>query len=223
MKGNLSRRAVISASILTADFSDIRKVLRQLEKAKINWLHLDVMDGHFVPNLTFGPPLVAKWRQCTQMIFDAHLMVEKPSTLIKDFAGAGVNYLTIHQEIKENLAELISQIRRYQMLAGLSIKPATATSTILPYLRRLSMVLVMSVEPGFGGQKFIPETLARIRQVRQFINQVNPRCLLAVDGGITPENYSAVVKAGADILVVGNYLFSGTSIFKQVKKFDLEI
>ena len=198
---------MIAPSILSADGSRLGAEIAAVTAAGADWIHLDVMDGHFVPNLTFGPGLVGALRKMTGLPFDVHLMIEAPERSIAAFAEAGADWLTVHVEAAIHLHRVVGMIRERGLKAGVSLNPATPLSLVEPILPDIDLLLVMSVNPGFGGQKFIARSLARIRQAREMIDRIAPAVLLEVDGGVTLANARAIADAGADVLVAGSAIF----------------
>jgi len=201
----------ISPSILAADFSKLGNEIQNLEKAGADLIHIDVMDGHFVPNITIGPEVVSKLRKCTSLPFDVHLMISPVNDFIKNFAEAGADIITIHPEATDDLNETIKKIKSFNKKAGISLNPETSVNKVLPILNLIDLVLVMSVKPGFGGQEFIEKTLDKIKILRKAIDEKKLTTQIEIDGGINFENSKKAIKAGVDILV------SGTTIFKENK------
>lgn len=199
--------AIIAPSLLSADFARLADDIGKVEAAGADWLHLDIMDGHFVPNLTFGPPVVAAIRKVTRLPLDVHLMVEQPARLVEAFASAGADILTVHAEAEPHLHRLVSQIREAGMKAGVALNPASPLNLLEEILPELDMVLVMSVNPGFGGQSFIPSSLSKILRLKEQVRQCARPVLIEVDGGINPATAPEVRAAGADVLVAGSAVF----------------
>ncbi len=206
----------LAPSILSANFATLLEDCKKVENAGCEYLHLDVMDGHFVPNITFGPAIIKSLRKDINMIFDAHLMITDPDDYIQDLADAGCDLVTVHQEACTHLHRTIQNIKSHGMKAGVVLNPATPVNTIKHVLADIDMVLLMSVNPGFGGQKFIPETLEKIKEVKAMIEQKNLDVLIEVDGGVKASNIKEIVDAGADVLVAGSAIF-GNDIDKAVK------
>ena len=199
----------ISPSILSADFSKLASEIQSLEKADADLIHIDVMDGHFVPNITIGPDVINKLRKYTSLPFDVHLMISPVDNFIKNFAEAGADIITIHPEATNDLSGSIEKIKSFNKKAGVSLNPETSVDKVLPVLELIDLVLVMSVNPGFGGQKFIQETLSKVKVLRKEIDLKKIKTEIEIDGGINFKNAKMAINAGVDILV------SGTTIFKE--------
>ena len=202
----------IAPSILSADFVNLERDIKKVSTA--DYLHVDVMDGAFVPNITIGIPVVKSIRKCTDMFLDVHLMVDKPVRYIEDFAAAGADLLNVHLEADHptRIAEALRKMEEYKVKKAVALRPITSPEAILPYIEQLDMVLVMTVEPGFGGQAFMESQLETIRQVRAIIEKYNPACELEVDGGIAPDTAPLVVNAGANVLVAGSAVYGKADI-----------
>jgi ribulose-phosphate 3-epimerase len=203
------KKIQISPSILSADFSQLGNEIKRLEEGGADMIHVDVMDGHFVPNLTMGPPIIKNLRQYTSLPFDVHLMISPVHKYIKDYANAGADIITIHPEATENLKNSIQHIKSLDKKVGVSLNPETKINLITDLLNEIDLVLIMSVNPGFGGQKFMPEVLEKIKELKKIKDQKNIDFDIEIDGGINFENNKLAIKAGANILV------SGTTIFKN--------
>ena len=198
---------LISPSILSADFANLEKEIKALEQAGADMLHIDVMDGHFVPNLTFGPPIIKSLRKHTKLPFDVHLMIEQPELFITDYVAAGADIITIHPEATKHLERTISEIKNSGVRAGVSLLPTTPITVLDYILDKIDLILVMSVNPGFGGQKFIPNQLSKISKLAQMT--ANHDIILAVDGGINDQTAKLCKEAGATALISGSYIFKG--------------
>ena len=194
-------------SILSADFARLADAVVAVERAGADWVHVDVMDGHFVPNLTFGPKMVADLRKATRLPLDVHLMIERPEDWVDRYAAAGATYLTIHVEASADVRATLASIRGRGVRPGLTLNPETPVDAVLKHLDLIDLALVMSVHPGFGGQKFIESTLQKVKEIRVALDDRNLAAELEVDGGIKPENAARVVAAGATVLVAGSAIF----------------
>ncbi len=201
------RRILIAPSILSADFSRLGEEVRAVEAAGADWMHLDVMDGHFVPNLTIGPGIVKAVDQVTQLPLDVHLMIDNPADFVEAFVKAGADYLVVHQEGQPHLHRLVGRIRELGAKAGVALNPSTPLNTVVDILPDLDLLLIMSVNPGFGGQGFIPGALAKLRAARELIDRTNPAVLLEIDGGVKADNAAAVREAGVDAIVSGSGIY----------------
>jgi len=203
------KKIKISPSILSANFSELGNEIKKLEKAGADMIHVDVMDGHFVPNLTIGPPVIKALRSYTKLPFDVHLMIKPVHKYIKDYAEAGADIITIHPESTENLKDTINHIRSLEKKIGISLNPETKIDIVKNFLEEIDLVLIMSVNPGFGGQKFMPKVLDKIKELKKIKDKKKLKFDIEIDGGINFENNKSAIEAGANILV------SGTTVFKN--------
>lgn len=208
------KKIMIAPSLLSADFSRLAEEVRDVEKAGCDVLHIDVMDGNFVPNLTIGPLVVSAIRRVTPMPLDVHLMIDRPSRYVSEFRKAGADWITVHVEAEKDVKGVLKMIRDEGAKAGISLRPGTAVETLFPYLPELDLVLVMSVEPGFGGQSFMPEMMDKIKVLRPKFNG-----LISVDGGIGAGNAIQALEAGADVLVAGSAIFGKADRAKAIREF----
>lgn len=208
----------IAPSILSANFAALGEDIRKVEDAGAQLLHVDVMDGHFVPNITIGPPVVKSIKQVTRIPLDVHLMISNPDKYIPAFANAGASILTVHAESTLHLDRTLNFVRSQNVLVGVSLNPATPISVVEHVLGLADLLLIMTVNPGFGGQKFIPYTVEKIKQARRLIDERNYRCVIEVDGGIDSPTVPTVVRAGAEILVSGSAIFHAPDPAQKVKE-----
>ena len=213
----------IAPSILSADFSRLGEEVRAVEKAGADVIHVDVMDGHFVPNITIGPLVVQGLKKLTALPLDVHLMIEEPQRYIEAFAQAGSGWITVHAEVCPQLKRMVRRIRQLKVRPGIVLKPATPLKTLFPVLDDIDLVLLMSVNPGFGGQSFIPATLKKIERLRKIVDQNGYPLEIEVDGGVKIENIREVSRAGADIFVLGTGIFKTIDYEETIKKLRQEI
>lgn len=199
----------LSPSILAADFADLKTQIQQVEKAGAEYLHLDVMDGSFVPSISFGMPVIAALRKITNLTFDVHLMIEEPIRYVDAFADAGADIICVHVESCKHLNRTIMAIKERGLKAAVALNPATPLQVLEYILPEVSMVLIMSVNPGFGGQKFIPSTLEKLKQLKEMVTRAGLSVDIEVDGGVTQENVAEIIKAGANVIVAGTSIFKG--------------
>lgn len=208
----------ISPSMLAADFSRLGEELSRVERGGADWLHVDVMDGVFVPNISFGMPVVSSIRKTCGLFFDTHLMITEPGRYIEDFAKAGADGITIHYESCENQFEVIKHIKKLGLRAAMAIKPKTSAEVLKPYIPYLDMILVMTVEPGFGGQKFIDSTLENVRIAKRLVEESGREIDIEVDGGLNPETVALCAEAGANVFVVGSAIFKADDAAKMIEE-----
>ena len=206
--------SLIAPSILSADGSRLAEEIAAVEKAGADWIHIDVMDGHFVPNITIGPAIIAALRKTTRLPFDVHLMIENPETYIESFATAGADIITVHVEAANHLHRTVDLIKKYGKKAGVSLNPATPLTQIEEILADIDLLLIMTVNPGFGGQQFIKNTLPKIAKASQLLSALPNKPFLEVDGGVNLKNIKSIARAGAQVMVAGNSIFS-TSDYKK--------
>ena len=214
----MTQNIKISPSILSADFSILGEEIKSLEKAGADLIHVDVMDGHFVPNITMGPPIIKMIRKCTKLPFDVHLMISPVEKYIKDFAEAGSDIITVHPEATDNLKRAVKTIKSLGKKAGVSLNPKTPISVLMDVINQIDLILIMSVNPGFAGQSFMSEVLPKVKELRQIVNEKKLKIDIEIDGGINFETAPLAVKAGANILVSGTTIFTGGSLKENILK-----
>ena len=203
----MSKKFLIAPSILSADFTQLREEILTVENAGADWIHVDIMDGHFVPNMSMGRKALEACNRATNLPLDVHLMVEKPEEFIEWYAKSGADRLTVHVEASPNIHRVLQRIRELGCKVGITLNPGTPATSLDAVLHLVDLVLVMTVNPGFGGQKFLPETLPKIREIRHKLDQINPEALIQVDGGISSTTITQTIEAGAQIFVAGNAIF----------------
>ncbi|KAA0259074.1 ribulose-phosphate 3-epimerase [Deferribacter autotrophicus] len=208
---------IVAPSILSADFSKLGEEIKAVEMAGADWIHIDVMDGHFVPNITIGPVVIKSLRKVTKLPFDVHLMISEPEKYVEEFVKAGADILTVHAEASIHLHRLITQIKDLGVKAGVSINPATPLSMLEEILPFVDLVLIMSVNPGFGGQQFIETSLAKIRRLKEMVSKLEKDIIIEVDGGVNGKNAASLKEAGCDVLVAGSYIFNSTDYKEKIK------
>lgn len=213
-------KMIVAPSILAADFTNLKEDIRRTTDAEVKYLHIDIMDGHFVPNISFGPSIVKQIRHLSNAIFDVHLMISKPEKYVDTFIDSGADSITFHYEVKNDHQKLIDLIHKKNIKCGISIKPNTSATVLIPYLEKLDLVLIMSVEPGFGGQKFMESALEKIKFLDEYRKKNNLNYLIEVDGGINLDTAKLVKKAGADLIVAGTYLFKANDFTSKVKELE---
>ena len=210
---------ILAPSLLAADFTKLGEQIKETERCGAQFLHIDVMDGIFVPSISFGMPLIESIRPITKQFFDVHLMIVDPERYIQEFVDCGADGITFHLEAAENPQRVIDRIHKAGVKAGISVKPGTPLEEVYPYLSKVEMVLIMSVEPGFGGQSFLPEAFGRIRKTREYLDRHQLAARLEVDGGIGKKNVREVMAAGADVFVAGSAVFRKRSIEENIRRF----
>lgn len=208
----------IAPSILSADFANLGRDIKSLEEGKADLVHIDVMDGIFVPNISFGVPVIKSIRNITKIPFDVHLMIEDPSRYIENFVDSGADIITFHYEAERHVDRVIDYIKSFGVKCGIALNPCTNVENLKYVINKLDMVLIMSVNPGFGGQKFIPYTIEKIKELRRISKDLNKDLLIEVDGGINTSNINQVVEAGANVIVAGSSVFNNGNIKENIKQ-----
>lgn len=209
---------IVAPSLLSANFLDLSTDCRMLNESDADWYHLDVMDGHFVPNISFGPMLIEFFRRATQKVCDVHLMISEPEKYIETFRKSGADIITVHYEACHHLHRILQQIRQSGAQAGVALNPHTPVEVLRDIIQEVDLVCLMSVNPGFGGQAFIPQTIAKTRTLRKMIQENQLKALIEIDGGVTLENAKPLVEAGADVLVAGNTVFKSAQPIETIRQ-----